>query len=605
MSNYIKIILLIFFQEIYLAPICEERKNNCAKCNYINNLCIKCDKEIYIPDENGGCQGAKKCFMGKNYCSECSEVGNICQKCEVGYFPDENGGCSYTDNCQISYKGKCLKCKEEFILTGINKDNNYLICKSLNSEDFKNCDNIDINKGTCSKCKEGYYLNKGDNRCISIENCLESSFGKCTQCIDGYYLSKKNNICLKQEGLFIHCKESTDDELCDLCEDNYYLSQDGKCSETNFCSQVDNSKCVECISDYFLSKFYHYCSSTDNCYMSDQDTGLCFSCMNDYYLDYKDGKCKSNKEDNEFKYCRNANEVCKDCIYPYILGEDSKCSLSKNCANSELGKCISCLDNYFLGKDNKCSNVQHCIYSNIFYECIECEDKYYYDANKNICSLAEKNFENCKISDYNGNLCEKCKEGFYLNLKDHLCYSNKELGNFYGCSETDKNGEYCSICINGFYFGQKYKRCSKIQGCEMLLDENNCQECNEKYVLDKKSGKCEINYEIIDIQKKFYFKCNETNEEGTQCESCVNGVRLDDNGLCFDDAHCIKGKNGICQKCGRKENEYLDYCLNSDFGCVETLITNCLECDDILDLNKCTKCFEGYELDSNNKCVKI
>ena len=155
--------------------------------------------------------------MGKNYCSECSEVGNICQKCEVGYFPDENGGCSYTDNCQISYKGKCLKCKEEFILTGINKDNNYLICKSLNSEDFKNCDNIDINKGKCSKCKEGYYLNKGDNRCISVENCSESSFGKCTQCIEGYYFSKKNNVCLKQEGLFMHCKESTDDELCDLC----------------------------------------------------------------------------------------------------------------------------------------------------------------------------------------------------------------------------------------------------------------------------------------------------------------------------------------------------------------------------------------------------
>ena len=160
MSNFIKIILLIFFQEIYLVPICQQRKNNCSKCNYLNNLCVKCDNEVYIPDENGGCQGAKKCFMGKNYCSECSEVGNICQKCEVGYFPDENGGCSYTDNCQISYKGKCLKCKEEFILTGINKDNNYLICKSLNSEDFKNCDNIDINKGKCSKCKEGYYLKK-------------------------------------------------------------------------------------------------------------------------------------------------------------------------------------------------------------------------------------------------------------------------------------------------------------------------------------------------------------------------------------------------------------------------------------------------------------
>ena len=605
MSKCVIIIFLILIQGAFLVPKCEEGKNNCLKCNYLTKLCAQCAKSIYIPDENGGCEGSKKCFIGKNYCNECSEEGNKCLKCELGYFPDQNGGCSYSDNCEISFKGECLKCIDEFILIGKNINNKYLYCKSLISEDLKNCEIIDLNKGICSKCKEGFYLNKGDNRCLEIENCYESSFGKCLKCIDGYYFDKKNNKCQKQEGLFLNCKETTDNQLCDICEDEYYFSEDGKCLETNFCSKADNSgKCRECILNYYLSKYKPYCSSTDNCYLSDKDTGLCLSCIENYYIDYKDGKCKSNKENNEFMNCRISEEVCKDCSYPYFLGEDSKCSLSKNCANSENGKCILCSDNYYLGLDNKCTKIQHCKYSNVNYECIECEDKYYYNAKNKICILAENNFENCKSSDYNGKFCEKCKEDFYLNLKDHLCYSNKEMDYFFGCDETDIKGEYCAICKKGFYFGKKYNRCSNIEGCEMLFDEKKCSECNEKYVLDVKNGKCEINYKIIDENKKFYYKCNKTNEEGTKCSICANGLNPDVQGFCFDSIHCIEEKNGVCQKCGRKENEYVDYCLNSAFGCVETLTENCLECDNILDLNRCSKCIDGYELSFNNKCVK-
>ena len=606
MSKIFILLIFILIESIFLLPFCEEGKNNCLKCNYISKLCSKCDKEIFAPDDNGGCQGAKKCIIGKNYCNECSQENDKCQKCEIGYFPDENGGCSYSDNCEISFKGLCLKCKNDFILTGKNINNNYLLCKSLDSEDFKNCEKIDINNGVCSLCKEGFYLNKGDNRCTGTENCFESSFGKCIQCIDGYYFDTKNNKCQKQEGLFLHCKNSLDGELCDLCEDNYYLSENGICSETNYCSKanIDNNKCQECLSDYYLSKYNSYCSSTENCYLGDKDTGLCLSCIENYYLDYKDGKCKSNKEDNEFKYCRIADGKCKECSYSYYLGEDSKCSSTKNCASSENGKCDLCIDNYYLGIDKKCSNVEHCTFSNNNLECIECEDKYYYNIKNKICSLGENTFENCKFSDYNGKICESCKDNFYLNLKDHTCYTNKEIGNFYGCEESDRNGEYCNYCKTGFYLGTKYKRCSEIEGCELSSDEKKCDECNEKYALDIKSGKCVINYKVIDEDKKFYYKCNQTNAESTGCKVCINGVNLDDNGLCVDNEHCIEEKNGVCYKCGKKENEYLNYCLNSAFGCVQTYTDNCLECDDILDLNKCTKCNEGYELNLGNKCIK-
>ena len=74
--------------------------------------------------------------------------------------------------------------------------------------------------------------------------------------------------------------------------------------------------------------------------------------------------------------------------------------------------------------------------------------------------------------------------------------------------------------------------------------------------------------------------------------------------MCIDNNHCIEEKNNVCKKCGKKDEEYLDYCLNFDFGCVPTYANNCLECDDILDLNKCTKCIDGFKLNSENICLK-
>ena len=47
----------------------------------------------------------RKCSLKKH---EEIEAVCYCNKCEKGYYPDQNGGCSYTDNCQISYKGKSL-----------------------------------------------------------------------------------------------------------------------------------------------------------------------------------------------------------------------------------------------------------------------------------------------------------------------------------------------------------------------------------------------------------------------------------------------------------------------------------------------------------------
>ena len=77
---------------------------------------------------------------------------------------------------------------------------------------------------------------------------------------------------------------------------------------------------------------------------------MCNSCIDNYYIDNNDGKCKSNQEENDFKYCTIAdNNICLNFTFGYELGKDNKCSNTKYCAESSNGICISCIDNYYLG----------------------------------------------------------------------------------------------------------------------------------------------------------------------------------------------------------------------------------------------------------------
>ena len=163
---------------------CIPGRDYCVICNTLKDLCHKCEKENFIPDDKGGCEYKKICRYGYNYCQQCSkENPDLCIKCEDGYFPDEYGGCSYTKNCILSERGKCLKFKDNYILIGTENyfHEGIMICKSLFSEDIKFCDTINKNNGLCDKCQEGYYLNKKDKKCSTTENCEESIFGVCTK----------------------------------------------------------------------------------------------------------------------------------------------------------------------------------------------------------------------------------------------------------------------------------------------------------------------------------------------------------------------------------------------------------------------------------------
>ena len=591
------LILNILFYIIKIAisaPSCINNLNFCSHCNTQTNLCFKCAyPEILIPDKNGGCIGSQMCFAGKNNCNECDVEGKVCKVCEDYFYPDENGGCSYSFGCEISYKGNCLKCKNGFALIG----RELKICKSLSIESFKNCKNINYETGDCSTCNQGYYLTRKEHRCIKIENCYESILGNCISCNEGFYLNKKENKCEPKSGNFTYCKQSLDGQNCDMCDEDFYLDENGICIKSQYCSESEDFKCKKCISGYHLvnNNAFHMCTTTPNCTSIDMYTSQCMFCNDKYTLNINNYKCTSNLLDGPLKYCQFAKDgKCLKCDFQYFLGEDYKCSESDYCSESENGKCIKCAENYYLSLNNHCTKEEKCIYTKLG-SCIECIDGYYYNSTNLKCTEMKDQFLNCKYSCYyNMSICCECKNNFYLFENDSLCYDNTKEEKFIKCAHVDYNKEKCYECEEGYYLADDNK-CTKVENCKISKNENECEECQEFYCLDAKNQRCVDNDYLSEKNDIIHISCIRTNEEGTACAQCLDGYEVNEEGYCVDIDICEEKEDGKCKKCKDIDNEYgYEYCANEIFGCLESGAYNCLRCDNLKDLYECTECKEGY-----------
>ena len=602
----IRIILIFsFFISILIVKsssnICQSNLNNCYKCNPRSNLCEICNyPDILIPDKSGGCTGALRCYSGKNYCKQCDRNGELCEKCDEGFIKDENGGCTYSPNCKVSYKGECLECKKNYFKYG--KKGGFQICKSFSSKDFLHCVNINYETGFCDFCESGYFLSS-EKKCIKTENCKESFLEDCLECKNGYYLDKLNNKCEMKFDDFILCKQSIDNKTCDICNNNNYFDEDGICSPTKYCSKQKNFTCLKCIEGYYLTQENSVCTKTQNCMIGDKDIGVCLRCNDSFYLDGNDYICKTNKEDDEYKYCTKTEEgKCTECEKNYYLGEDFKCTFTKNCSKSELGTCYQCSKNSYLGYDNKCTNIEHCIYSSNDY-CLECEDGFYFNRKNKTCYDYYNNLEynNCKYSCEYADKCCKCKDNYYLRNSDNLCISNTQPGPFYKCSESDDEGEYCIDCIEPYFVGIDDDLCTLVEACAKIENEFRCKECIEFFCLDVNKGICIENDKIENETYKIYFACEYTNKEGNACEKCLEGYEVGKEGFCIDVERCIEKENGdgICLKC--KD----DYCANDVYGCVDSHYANCVRCNNLYDLYGCTQCLEGYRVNIFGGCDSI
>ena len=147
-----------------------------------------------------------------------------------------------------------------------------------------NC--IDNRKG-CLKCnKETYLCDKCENSALIPDN--EGGCKGIKKCTPG------ENYCYECDGK---------NNICSVCEDEYYPDNNGGCAYTENCEISYKGECYECNQGYFIIgkstdsvKDVKLCKSyfsTDfkNCKIINEDKGTCASCEKGYYLDDEDFKC--------------------------------------------------------------------------------------------------------------------------------------------------------------------------------------------------------------------------------------------------------------------------------------------------------------------------
>lgn len=396
---------------------------------------------------------------------------------------------------------------------------------------------------------------------------------------------------------------------CDICKPTNYTAEDGNCVYTDHCAEVVPGMCFcqKCSGGYHLSLDERTCTPTSFC-KKGKESGECELCYDGYYLDLDQNKCVSVGNTGDFLFCQKGNVTCEVCLSGYYLDENNKCTTSPHCKTSVNTICTECSEKYYLGLlDRKCNKDKHCTKSDPYFFCEECEKGYYYDPIIYKCVPEEDDeegkFYDCKQKDRYSNRCAQCRSDFYLNITDHLCYSNKKEP-YYKCSIVNYNE--CSDCISGYYFGTEDKKCSKVIGCKKSEDEDTCLECASYMCLNLKTKKCEYTNTIPEGNSGVCFHCKKTNKDGTACRECQNGYELGDNGLCRPEGSCLEENDeGVCTKCRRSTTEKLSsksFCINKKFGCIESYSHGCLKCDNEHDFGSCSECDKGFRLYKNRFC---
>ena len=215
----------------------------------------------------------------------------------------------------------------------------------------------------------------------------------------------------------------------------------------------------------------------DNCL--ERTTKGCIRCNDGYYLD---------------------NYECKQCVYP-----------CKNCINSTY--CLSC-DEYSNLNDGTCVSMNELIKicNNMWpnnHGCINCKEGYYKSEDGRNCDECDKSCKTC----INKDTCLSCNDNYYLipESTQKLC---KHMNESIGCINITQSG--CLQCKEGMYLSN-YECFNCPHECKTCTNENQCQTCQEEYVL--KEQQC-IHYKQIEHCKS---------ASNSVCNDCEVGYELNDN----------------------------------------------------------------------------
>lgn len=544
---------------------CSKCKESCDQCT--KERCINCkDKETYGPFCTEKCpkhceyeEGEQKCDRETGNCNKCKIFfeGEKCDRCVSGRYGASceiecKQGCDISKkNCDIS-SGACEFCFDGYWGS---------LCEYKCGENCRQCDK---EKGVCSKCSYGYYLDDKMNCIQCPDNCKNgcNREGNCNECINGYWGKKcdekchehcKDNICHQEKG-DCECEEFFEGNNCEHCVFNHTGENcQDTCNIGCNITEVPKINCdregkCSCLSRFFREDCSGKCP--DNCDFDfsncDKVKGSCTKCINGYYTEFCNEKCL----DSNCLKCNIQTGECEECKETFYLS-DNKCEKCPDtCKNNNCTKsgCVSCasMERYGEFCDQNCP--EHCLHTNSTNpkcekqggKCIEgCETnfdgplcdkcvskKYGLDCSKN-CS------EGCLVQcDMTTGNCQECDLKYWGEQCEKKCPENCDVS----ANHCDKDTGECLHCQPG-YFNKTCEKCP--ENCDFECSEDGCKSCR-----DTKFGKwCERNCSQL---------CKlDCDKETGNCLGCQIGHYSED---------CTKECNGCLNGCTQKEGN----CINNE-----------------------------------------
>ena len=449
-------------------------------------------------------------------------------------------------------------------------------------------------------CPDYYLICSGTVLCNDMFDCVEKKSSLKEDIVYNYEIKTSQDI------------EEAEKES--FSENNYELSENGKCPK--FCFQCDDSgKCKKCKSGYGIIELTENEITTRNCKLLSELIDGYYNNEEIYY------KCIDN-----CKKCNNTQ--CIKCDSGYIY-ENNKCLLEiQNCSNyDDDGKCTKCKEDNYKPSNNGslCKKIdENCaIYNNTNNNCSNCEKNYRLSN-----GLCYKDVANCKNFDIN-ELCVECQDNFALEEDKQEC---KNITNDFEEYYTKDNIKYWKCDGVKDSTIQRIPNCRK---CEYIEDDLICNECKSDYILkDDENDICYLkaNYDNNSYYNDTLFHINTCSKSLINCEECekndneLNCIKCEKNYRKSKDKTCIKeienceeyDENDICIKCkqnfGFEENDktickdinlFDEYYLeNNTYWKCDDRIPNCRKCEYNDSQLICTECKSNYILkdNENDKC---
>lgn len=242
------------------------------------------------------------------------------------------------------------------------------------------------------------------------------------------------------------------------------------------------------------------------------------------------------------------------------VAAEFRCPSIANCitCTSDPRICTKCANLHAIdenGKCKACNSMDGCSKCNSTKKCDRCRysSKDGPDFNgRGTCSACAANCRSCSISG-SGN-CDTCKPGYFVD-SDKSCSSCPSNCQF--CTLSALNSLACKECQPGYSKADGSSRCFACAA--------NCESCAQ--IGANKCNKCNAGY-IVNVDKQCTrLPC------GANCAVCVN----DKCQACKDRNFPIGGTCECAQNCAS--------CQKAKFG-------------------KCDRCKFGYNLTSDNKCIR-